>query len=348
MFASNYRTMSKQATVLTLAMVLIVIIGDFYIWATGQEREALEAVLNSAGIHHASLSAATAATGSSTATFTFSEVTTIGAPSSMAGAEVPMSALAPVASIPEKLWYKSGPEGISRKSTEWMNTCLEKNPSFRREVLTDATAAAFVKAAYAHRPDIVSMYLALPIPDLKADLLRYLVLFAEGGVWVDLDVACEDVPIMEWVPEQYRDSVGLVVGLALDGAGSENDGSLRTQFASWAMLAKPGSPHLGKVIKDVMKALSDAADKFKVNISGLELQMISDVGEVTGAKGMTRSIVESLSLQMGSPIDDRSTSALSEPKLLGDVLVMPQTAFANWEALASHRDDVDWEQDHDL
>jgi alpha 1,6-mannosyltransferase len=48
---------------------------------------------------------------------------------------------------------------------------------------------------------MVEDYLALPIPILKADILRYVILYDQGGIWFDLGVSCEGVPIDEWVPE---------------------------------------------------------------------------------------------------------------------------------------------------
>jgi alpha 1,6-mannosyltransferase len=82
--------------------------------------------------------------------------------------------------------------------------------------MTDLSADMYVKETFKFRPDIIETYLALLIPILKVDLLRYLLLYllllAEGGIWSDLDVSCEDVPIRDWIIEQYRKDASLVVG----------------------------------------------------------------------------------------------------------------------------------------
>ena len=82
--------------------------------------------------------------------------------------------------------------------------------------MTDLSGDAYVKEHFAHRPDIMDTFLALPFPILKADFLRYLLLFNEGGIYFDLDVSCEGPPIHDWVPEQYKKDAGLVVGWEFD------------------------------------------------------------------------------------------------------------------------------------
>lgn len=54
--------------------------------------------------------------------------------------------------------------------------------------------------------------LSKPISILKADLLRYPLLFAKGGILSDLDVSCEDTPIQDWIPEKYKKNANLILG----------------------------------------------------------------------------------------------------------------------------------------
>lgn len=56
-------------------------------------------------------------------------------------------------------------------------------------------ANAFAQKHYADRPEILEAFLSLKVPVLKSDLLRYMVLESEGGVYSDLDtVAIKPVP----------------------------------------------------------------------------------------------------------------------------------------------------------
>ena len=229
-------------------------------------------------------------------------------------------------SIPEKLWYKTGPKGIPSESSEWISQCIERNPSYRYECLTDQSSDEYVRELYVDRPDIVITYLSLRVPILRADLLRYLILYANGGIWSDLDVSCEEVPIHDWIPAQHRSQTGLVVGLEFDGEG-QGDG-LFTQFASWTIMARPKSPHMLQVIEDILQDFQGISTENNVTVSGIEMRMISDVVDVTGPKRMTRGIIKSLESTLGGPIDDRNVSGFKEPTLLGDVLILPGNSFA--------------------
>ncbi|KAJ5825011.1 hypothetical protein N7447_007351 [Penicillium robsamsonii] len=228
--------------------------------------------------------------------------------------------------IPEKIWYKVGPKGLSDKSHDWLDDCLHKNPAHVAHVFTDLTGDDYVQENFAHRPDIVAAYLALAVPILKADFLRYLILFTEGGIWFDLDVSCGDVPIREWIPETMRAKAGLVVGWEFDAGWGE---SFTRQFESWAIMAAPRSPHLLMVINDIMDAIRQKTEEHGVPISGLTLEMIGSVIHFTGPLRLTRGILKSLGLVRNEAIDMPSISNLLEPVLVEDVLILPGYSFAS-------------------
>lgn len=235
--------------------------------------------------------------------------------------------------IPEKIWYKLGQKGLSDQSRQWIDTCLKNNPTYKSELMTDRSGDFYVKENFAFRPDIVETYLALPFPILKADLLRYLLLLAEGGIWSDLDVSCEAIPIHDWIPEQYKQDASLVVGWEFDMGWGNN---FVRQFASWMIMAKPGSPHISMIINDILEGLHEKTKEHKVTVADLTLDMIGDVVDLTGPRRMTRSIVKSLELLLNDIIDDRNISCLLEPKLISDVLILPGYSFA---ASSNHYDE---------
>jgi alpha 1,6-mannosyltransferase len=258
-------------------------------------------------------------------------------------------------SIPEKIWYKLGPKGLSKDAKQWIDSCLTKNPTFRHEFLTDSSGDYYVQEYFSYRRDIVDTYLSLSVPILKADMLRYLILFAEGGMWSDLDVSCEDTKsIREWVPDQYKEDTNLVVGLEFDWAW-ENDNFLHSQFASWTILARPGSPHMLQTIDDIISGVKQKADEHHVEIKDLTYEMVGEVVDMTGPKRMTRSIVSSLEKILGRTIDDRDISGLKEPKLIGDVLILPGNSFGASQngnpkdqgpKLVEHHYAGTWKNDH--
>ncbi|KAK0109533.1 hypothetical protein ONS95_002220 [Cadophora gregata] len=333
----------RQVTAATISLLSIILLGNYYIWAIGNGKKDLSPFGNTLENHPAT-NKSQPFVAPSPVTVTILQTTT--------ASPLPTPT---ATAIPQKLWYKTGPKGISEASGQWINSCLWNNPSYRREILTDFSANTYVEAFYNHRPDILNTYLALSVPILKADFLRYLILLAEGGIWSDLDVSCSTVPISGWIPEQYQQDAAVVVGLEFDNDYWGHDEYLRTQFASWTIMAKPGSPHIEMVIQDVMRDLKDTANENNVSIAGLTFDMISDVVDVTGPKRMTRSIVRSLELQLKEPIGDKNTSGLFEPRLLGDVLILPSAAFAARQAdyptdrgpvLVSHHYAGSWKNDH--
>ncbi|KAH8588934.1 hypothetical protein B0O99DRAFT_524153 [Bisporella sp. PMI_857] len=229
----------------------------------------------------------------------------------------------PTTRIPEKIWYKLGPKGLSDQSKEWIDTCLKKNPAYQREFLTDASADAWVRTKFAYRPDIVELYLALPIPILKADLLRYLLLFAEGGIWSDLDVSCGDTPIGEWIPETYRKNASLVVGWEFQTVDEKHV----REFATWTIMAKPGLRHMSMVINDTVNALKSKAVQHNVTVANLKMDMIGDVVWLTGPMAMSKSIIKSLGVEKEN-INMGTTPYRFEPVLIEDVLILPGYSFS--------------------
>ncbi|KAH6856329.1 hypothetical protein B0I37DRAFT_367129 [Chaetomium sp. MPI-CAGE-AT-0009] len=225
--------------------------------------------------------------------------------------------------IPKKLWYKLGPKGLSDETRAWTNSCIGNNTDYEVEFMTESSADSYVKTKFgATHPDLVEMYLGLTVPILKADILRYLLLFSEGGVYCDLDVSCE-VPIDEWVPPQYQGNASVVVGWEFDVGWP---GNFIRQFATWSIMAKPGSPHLWMVVQDILQSFRDKMKEKNVPIEGLTLEMLGDVVDATGPRRFTRSILKSVGEAYNTTLQD--IQELLEPKLAGDVLVLPGYAFA--------------------
>jgi alpha 1,6-mannosyltransferase len=228
---------------------------------------------------------------------------------------------APIA-IPQKLWYKLGPNGLNDELRRYTDSCITKNPTFETKFVTDGSGDEFVKQYLTSRPDIADNFLAISIPIVKADLFRYLILYEHGGIWNDLDVSCE-APISDWVPEQYKANASIVVGLEFDV-----DIWVR-QFASWTIMARPKSPHLMTVVEDCIEGLLNKAKEHNVGIQDLKLDMIDDIVDVSGPRRLTRGIQKSLSKMLGKEVGNDDISHVLEPRLIGDVLVLPDYAFAN-------------------
>lgn len=236
--------------------------------------------------------------------------------------------------IPKKIWYKLGPRGLSHDATAWVGTCMERNPHWAVEFMTDEVADAWVQKTFADRPDLVESFLALQIPIIKADWLRYMILYAEGGMWSDLDVSCNS-PIENWIPAPYKkDNISIVVGWEFDTPW-EGTGEALHELATWTVLAKPGTPHMLTAVDGLLQGVLEVAKENNVDVAGITATppMMGDIVTFCGPRRMTRSIFQSLQRMLGlSDVDfqavERSTWFLLEPRLVGDVLFLPGYSFS--------------------
>ncbi|KAL1837762.1 hypothetical protein VTJ49DRAFT_3426 [Mycothermus thermophilus] len=231
---------------------------------------------------------------------------------------------APITDIPKQIWYKLGPTGLTDTTREWTETCVRRNPDHLVHFMSDPKADDYVKTQFrATHPELVDTFLKLQVPIWKADILRYLLLFAEGGVYLDLDVSCEQ-PIGEWIPSKYQGKAKLVVGWEFDVGWSEN---IIRQFATWTIVAAPGLPHVEAALDHIMGNIRKGMKKHNItDPADLEKDMLGDVVDATGPRAFTRGVMKSARELF--KVRDQELKKLTEPKLVGDILILPGYAFA--------------------
>lgn len=263
-----------------------------------------------------------------------------------------------IANIPDKVWHKANHHNITELQRERISTWVETNPSCRQELLSDRSSQAFVRSRYGHtRPDIVEVYEALSIPILRADLFRYLVVLAEGGYWGDLDVTCEK-PLAEWIPAEYNNgTIDMIVGLEFDMDWRGPNTEVASQFCNWVFAAQPSSRNLRLLVDTVIAKLKKIAKDQGIQISEITLDLLpEDIVNVTGPKILTISLMESLKKMLGRDVDDRDFAHIKQPKLVGDVLIMPGVSFAalqngnpkdQGDPLVSHHYEGSWKKEAD-
>lgn len=187
------------------------------------------------------------------------------------------------ASIPRRIWqtWRDPPQGLSDEYRQWSETWSKKNPGYRYELLTDETAMTYVETTFHDRPDIIDTFIRTEDIILRADYLRYLVLLSEGGTYVDMDTDCTR-PINEWVPQEYANQTGFVVGVEYDAMddGIRSDFEDRVQLCQWAFMSKPGNKVLEHIVNRVTKALQDLAP----NGGKIECGTNDDVLHITGPR----------------------------------------------------------------
>ena len=222
--------------------------------------------------------------------------------------------------FPRKIWQtsKTGPSGLGSDDRKSIQSWVKINQKHRYEILTQYSAESYVKDRFSHRPDIEETFIDLQDPILRADLIRYLVLLGDGGVYSDIDTTSL-IPIEDWVPSAYANEVNLVVGIEYDklDGGRWMDWSLDLQFCTWAILAKPGHLLMAMTVDRVIARLKELARQQETTISGIRASF-QEVMNTTGPALFTEAVIEGLAHTTGTNFTWHNLSGMAESRVVGD------------------------------
>ncbi|KAK6222002.1 alpha-1,6-mannosyltransferase Och1 [Pestalotiopsis sp. IQ-011] len=205
------------------------------------------------------------------------------------------------------------------------------HPGFVHEVITDQVAPHLLRVLYAAVPEVLEAYHALPEPVLKADFFRYLILFARGGIYSDIDTSALK-SALEWIPDSVpKESIGLVVGIEADPDRPDwaEWYSRRIQFCQWTIQSKPGHPALRDLITRITK------ETLKRQEEGVFITKKKSIVEFTGPAIFTDTVFDyfnddrffDMSHSQGN-ISWANFTGMETPKKVGDVVVLPITSFS--------------------
>jgi len=205
------------------------------------------------------------------------------------------------------------------------------HPTFIHEVITDSVALHLIKHLYASIPEVLEAYNAMPIPVLKADFFRYLILFARGGIYSDIDTSALK-SAAEWVPpEVSRSSYGMVIGIEADPVRDDWDKwySRRIQFCQWTIQSKPGHPVLRELIANITEETLKRKDEGRLTSN------TNGIVEFTGPAIWTDTVFAyfnnpeyfDMTTSKGN-ISWKHFTGMTSPKKVGDVIVLPITSFS--------------------
>jgi mannosyltransferase OCH1-like enzyme len=238
--------------------------------------------------------------------------------------------------FPKKIWqsWKVDPTRFEHRDNERARTWTVKNPSHRYEVLTDDNADNYVTHHYGplglNRPDIVHVYQSLNAKINKSDLLRYLIMYVEGGVYADIDVEAIR-PIKKFIPKAFDEAdIDMIIGIEVDEPDFASHpvlGSKAQSFCQWTFMCKPRLPVMLRLIEHIMIWLHELSLKQGKPISDLYLDF-NEVLSGTGPSAFTAAILAEMSKTVGEPVLWDQFSGLTEGKLVGGVLVLTVEAFA--------------------
>ncbi|EPE07529.1 glycosyltransferase family 32 protein [Ophiostoma piceae UAMH 11346] len=238
--------------------------------------------------------------------------------------------------FPAYIWqtWKWTPANGEFEFREQEATWSEQHPGFVHEVITDAVALKLLRLLYAAVPEVLEAYDALPLPVLKADFFRYLILLARGGIYSDIDTYAIR-SALEWIPESVpREAIGLVIGIEADPDRPDwHDWySRRIQFCQWTIQSKPGHPVLRQIVTHITN------ETLKLKREGqLRAFLGNNVVEFTGPAVWTDIIFNYFNderfFDMSEAattgmIDWRNFTGMEAPKRVGDVIVLPITSFS--------------------
>jgi mannosyltransferase OCH1-like enzyme len=183
--------------------------------------------------------------------------------------------------FPRKVWrtWKVDPLAFEERDLSVARTWIQKNPGHRYEVLTDENDLYYVETHFGpmglNRPDIVNVYRSVTAKLIKADLLRYLVMYVEGGVYTDIDVEALR-PIDRFIPDRYdAKDIDLVIGIEIDEPEWYDHpilGPKSRSFCQWTFMAKPELPVIMRLINGILQWLEEISRKQGVSISNIQLE----------------------------------------------------------------------------
>ncbi|CCH41178.1 Initiation-specific alpha-1,6-mannosyltransferase [Wickerhamomyces ciferrii] len=233
----------------------------------------------------------------------------------------------------------------------------EQNPDYLYNVIPDSAAHELINNLYQTIPKIIHAYNILPKTILKADFFRYLILFARGGVYSDIDTVGLK-PIDSWVSQNNTifdkvNNAGVVIGIEADPDRPDwNDYyARRIQFCQWTIQAKQGHPMLGELIAKITeitlaKEKDGSLNKIKGKDAGDDIMNWTGPGiftdEVFKYLNEVISLDQSVSIINKTPeneynkglnifqdgVDWKFFTLTKKPIVLDDVLVLPITGFS--------------------
>jgi alpha 1,6-mannosyltransferase len=208
------------------------------------------------------------------------------------------------------------------------------NPDFSHVLYNDISEMERVlEISAANLPEVNRTYSELLSKKvvLRSDFFRYVVVWADGGIWADVDTWAQR-PFDEWISlaasssdlgeslESLESKVGMIVGIeCMQGEGGEWD-----SLAQYVFAAKQGHPILLELIARIIEKAGDIAN----HLDSVEELMNREVLGMTGPGIFTNIIGEWIKKGWDASFNvHRDWRSMPNATLFGDILVLPVWAF---------------------
>lgn len=233
--------------------------------------------------------------------------------------------------IPKIIWqtFDIYPETSDVRS--WQS----QNQGYDYRFLKDDDADEWVKRNL-KGSRIEELWNKLPHFILKSDLLRYLLLYIEGGIYSDVDTVCLK-PVDMWgqVPNirgQLRggDSPSAIIGIEAD-VGERQDWykwwSRPVQIVQWTLAFGPGHPILLDVIERVFKRTLELENSYNGSFQSYpEKQLLPMVLEWTGPAAFTDAVLRFFKIE--DDLQWIDLRGIRKPLRIGAITILPVTGFS--------------------
>ncbi len=228
--------------------------------------------------------------------------------------------------FPKRIWTTGplSPMRIKKEDADHIRTWMDQNPEHRYELLTDGGAETYVKDHFPEDSKISGTYLSLSDYIMRADLIRYLALLKDGGVYSDLDVGCLR-PIDLWIPPSFKDNTSVVLGIEVDNEMGPNKSKL-FELVNWTIMSRRNAPFMRYLVDRVIDNLEKAAAKHNTTLFSLQPKR-QEVIDVTGPAALTEAAFQYLSEKTQTAVNMQNFTKMRRPKLVADILVLPINAF---------------------
>lgn len=218
-----------------------------------------------------------------------------------------------------------------------------KNPGFVHELFNDDTAHTVIKYLYLQIPEVIETFELLPEIIMKMDFFKYLILYAKGGVYADIDTYPLQ-PIPNWTPENVSPlDIGMIIAIESDSSSPDwrKEQIRRLQFGQFVIQAKPGHPILREAIAQIIEQTKvKKLESLEASGGGGPLRLIGNTNEKslkisqwTGSAIWTDVVLKYFNDYIQSSVFQKLTwkefHKLQTPKLVSDVLVLPVKSFAS-------------------
>ncbi|EGW34529.1 uncharacterized protein SPAPADRAFT_49565 [Spathaspora passalidarum NRRL Y-27907] len=242
----------------------------------------------------------------------------------------------PRKAIPKKVWKMwnvglDDPEFPEDYRT-YHQTWIDQSPEYDYIVKTNAEYGDIIADLYKDVPDLVHAYNIMPEVILKCDFARYLILFAYGGIYADMDTKLLK-PVHEWFSSQpmYLNQtldLGLVIGIEESMSNWYRYYARRTQINTWTIIVKEGHPMLAELISSIIEHTLWREKNGQLNET-IGNDGGNNIINWTGPGRFTDHCFKHINYQLNpvneyqTIIDENFLANIQLPMVFGDTMVLP-------------------------